>query len=151
MKSEKNKKESSAKEDVFIQRIIDLLISAIKNLPAARKIRQKIMLPSTKGYSFRYTDEIIYCTAADHFTIFYLVDKSELIVCMNLKDVQAILPEDGFMRIHDSNIINLNEVKEYIKGDGGIVIMYNGKELNVARSHKEELLRGLKESCCQLR
>ena len=55
--------------------------------------------------------------------------------------MEEILECYPFMRVHNSYIVNINEVEKYIKGEGGYLIMSNGVSINVSRSRKELLLR----------
>ena len=56
-----------------------------------------------------------------------------------MKYFEELLPEE-FCRVHQSHIINLRHVKKFIKGDGGIVIMHDGTEIDVSRRKKDEVL-----------
>jgi two-component system, LytTR family, response regulator len=51
-----------------------------------------------------------------------------------------------FFRIHKSFLVNLVHVREYLRGDGGTVIMSNNMELEVSRRKKEQFLSKIKES-----
>ena len=46
-----------------------------------------------------------------------------------------------FVRVHHSNIVNLNEVTKYIRGEGGYLVMSDGTSVNVSRSRKESLMK----------
>ena len=48
-----------------------------------------------------------------------------------------------FIRVHNSYLVNLNEVTKYIRGEGGYLIMSNNSTVNVSRSRKEMLLSKL--------
>ncbi|KFE96868.1 LytR/AlgR family response regulator transcription factor [Chryseobacterium luteum] len=56
-----------------------------------------------------------------------------------LKEYEELLGEHGFESIHQSHLINLNELKSYIKKDGGFVIMSDGSQLPVSQRKKERL------------
>jgi two-component system LytT family response regulator len=49
------------------------------------------------------------------------------------------------MRVHNSHLINLNHVKKYTKGEGGIITMVDGSEVDVSRRKKNEFLKRLSE------
>jgi two-component system LytT family response regulator len=49
------------------------------------------------------------------------------------------------MRIHKSYLINLLHVKEYIRGEGGSVILSNNKEVEVARRKKDDFFIRMKQ------
>ncbi len=36
-----------------------------------------------------------------------------------------------FMRVHHSYLVNLNEIRKYIKGEGGNLIMSDGSSVDV--------------------
>jgi two-component system LytT family response regulator len=60
-------------------------------------------------------------------------------------DYEIILQDSNFFRIHKSSLINLRHIKEYQKGEGGFVVMSNGKSLEVSRRKKEPFLSRMKE------
>ena len=49
--------------------------------------------------------------------------------------------EYGFYRTHHSHLVNLNHVREFVRADGGYLVMSNKMKLPVSRSRREELLR----------
>jgi DNA-binding LytR/AlgR family response regulator len=56
-------------------------------------------------------------------------------------DIEMPLLNDySFFRIHHSSLINLKQVKKYICGEGGEVIMSNNKALQVSRTKKADFL-----------
>ena len=46
----------------------------------------------------------------------------------------------SFFRAHRSYLINMAHVKMYRKGEGGQIVMSNGDEIELARTHKDEFL-----------
>jgi two-component system LytT family response regulator len=56
-----------------------------------------------------------------------------------------LLKHAGFARIHKSFLVNLLHIKEYLRGEGGSVILSNGKELEVSRRKKEMFLAKMKD------
>ena len=47
----------------------------------------------------------------------------------------------SFIRVHNSYMVNLNEVDKYIRGEGGYLIMSDGSTVNVSRSRKDALMK----------
>ncbi len=84
---------------------------------------------------FLTSDEIIYCESDGNYTNIYLDNGKKLLISQTLKKVEEKLPEDTFYRIHNSFIINLNQVREYLKNDGYVVLM-NEKKIPVSRNRK---------------
>ena len=60
-------------------------------------------------------------------------------ISKTLKEYEELLKDQGFERIHQSHLINLNELKSYIKKDGGFVIMSDDSQLPVSQRKKERL------------
>lgn len=101
----------------------------------------KIALPTTKGFQIVQVSELFYCEAARNYTTFILKEGKKIIVGRNLKYFCERLLPFGFFRIHESFLINLSHMENYIKGRGGQVILSNGIALDVARNRKKELLK----------
>ena len=57
-----------------------------------------------------------------------------------LKYFEDALSESGFVRIHKSYLVNVNEIVKYVKGKGGSVILSNGQQVMVSASKKVALL-----------
>ncbi|MBZ0242624.1 MAG: LytTR family DNA-binding domain-containing protein [Bacteroidales bacterium] len=104
---------------------------------------KKIALPSTNGLELVKVKDIIYCQADVNYTIFHLADNKQILVSKPLKEYDEILSPQGFYRIHQSYLIKLGYVKKYVKGEGGTVILENGKELDVSRRRKEGFIQAI--------
>ena len=68
----------------------------------------------------------------------------------NKSDAQAIfslilLEDAGFVRIHKSYVVNLEHITEYLRGEGGSVLLTGGQEIEVSRRKKEVLMQRMKE------
>ncbi|MEO7523444.1 MAG: LytTR family DNA-binding domain-containing protein [Ferruginibacter sp.] len=99
----------------------------------------KIAIPSYQGISFISLNDILYAESSNNYTNLLMVDKKKLLISKTLKEVQTVLEDSHFLRIHRQYIINLNHVKQLNKNDS-IVTMINNDELPVARTQKELLI-----------
>ena len=117
------------------------LIDNLKNLNNAYS---KLAIPTTEGLLFINVTDIIFCQAESSYTTIYLKNKDKIVSSKTLKDYEDLLAQHSFYRVHHSFLINLYEVKRYLKGDGGTVVMNNGAELPVAKRKKDEFLKRLK-------
>ena len=120
---------------------LDLLFNNLKNITQPFS---KISIPTTEGIIFINTTDIIYIEAAGSYTKIFLKNNDTLVTSKNLKEFEEMLLHQSFFRIHHSYIINTNEIRRYIKGDGGIVIMSNAAELPVSKRRKEDFILRLK-------
>jgi two-component system, LytTR family, response regulator len=119
---------------------LDMLLQKLKH-PAIPV--NKIAIPTMEGFQLIAADSIITCESDSNYTYLFLKDKRKIIASRNLKDMEEILEDYPFVRIHHSHIVNINEVEKYIKGEGGYLIMSDGSSINVSRSRKELLLKRL--------
>jgi len=103
----------------------------------------KIALPTMEGLQMIPIDTIISCESDDNYTRLQLKNKKKILVTRSLKEMEEILEQHSFIRVHRFYIINLNEIEKYIKGEGGYLVMSDGNTIDVARNKKEMLLRKL--------
>jgi two-component system LytT family response regulator len=102
----------------------------------------KIAIPTTEGFELIPADQVVHCKADDNFTIVYLKNKSMKIACRSLKEMEEQLTDfDNFIRVHNSHMVNMNEVSKYVRGEGGYLVMSDGSTINVSRTRKEALLK----------
>jgi two-component system LytT family response regulator len=100
----------------------------------------KIALPTRNGYRFVKVKDIVRCEAENNYTHFYLQTNEKILVTRTLKDYENILQDNFFIRVHQSHLINVDYVEQYIKGDGGTAIMSDGSEVEISRRKKELFL-----------
>lgn len=105
----------------------------------------RLCLPTLKGFMVLKLEEIIYCEAERSYTIFHLEGNKTLTVSKPLFDYDHLLSDTSFLRIHKSYLINLYHVKEYQRGEGGLVIMSDNAEIEVSRRKKDQFLLKIKE------
>lgn len=106
----------------------------------------RLCLPTLKGFTILKLEEIVFCEAQRNYTIFHLVNNKKIIISKPLFDYERLLEGTIFFRIHKSFLINLLHAKEYIRGEGGVVIMSNGMDIDVSRRKKDQFLAKVKES-----
>lgn len=100
---------------------------------------KKIALPVADGLHFVALDNIIYLEADSAYTHVVLKDNSKMLICKKLKDFETLLSNNtNFFRTHRSFIINTDSIKQYIKSDGGSIIMSNNIAIPVARERKDD-------------
>ena len=126
-----------------INQQLDILLQKI-NQPSAPV--QKIALPTMQGLELVSIDSIINCSANSNYTEFFLTDKRKILVSRTLKEIEELLEDHSFLRVHHSHIINLNAITRYVKGEGGYLIMNDGSTVDVSRSRKEILMQKLQPS-----
>lgn len=101
---------------------------------------QRIALPTAEGIHFVQLGEIIHCESLGSYTKFHLQKGPAIVVSRLLKEYEEILDNFFFFRVHQSSIVNLDQIKKYVRGDGGQVWMSDGTEIEVSRRRKEDFL-----------
>lgn len=103
----------------------------------------KIAMPTMEGLQMIPVDSIISCESDSNYTILFLKNKKKTIVSRTLKEIEELLEDHSFIRVHRCYLANLNEVEKYVKGEGGYLLMSDGTTIDVARNKKELLLKKL--------
>lgn len=102
----------------------------------------KIAIPTSEGFELIPVELVLRCEADDNYTHLYLKNKTKIVACRTLKEMEEQLENfPSFIRVHHSYIVNLNEVNKYVRGEGGYLVMSDGSTVNVSRSRKDSLLK----------
>lgn len=120
---------------------LDILLQKLHQ-PATSNLR--IAIPTMEGLQMIPVDSIINCTSESNYTVFHLKNKQQLTTCRNLKEIEEMLETRSFVRVHNSFLVNINEIHKYVRGEGGYVVMSDGTHIDVSRSRKEMLLQKLR-------
>ena len=102
---------------------------------------KKIGLPNADGVKFVNFNEIISLEADGMYTKVSTLKDATILVSKPLKFFVDLLQKiNTFYRPHRSYLINLAYIKEYIKKDGGYILMENDKTISISKDKKDEFL-----------
>lgn len=104
--------------------------------------KKKVTINTDGKLIFIDADDILLVSGDGNYSTIELLNNQKIVVTKKLKEVNTLLPQDHFFRIHNSYIINLNHLKEFIKSDG-YVVLTNNKKIPVARQRKSDFLEKL--------
>ncbi len=105
------------------------------------KLQDTIALSTQEGLLFVKIDDIMYLEASSNYTMIVMHDKSKHLASKTLATFEEVLQDNTlFFRSHKSNIVNLKFIKQYIRGEGGELIMLDGKNIPLSRTKKQEFL-----------
>ncbi|WP_273569049.1 LytR/AlgR family response regulator transcription factor [Maribacter halichondriae] len=105
----------------------------------SNSLDKKIMFSTDGKLLFLESDEILYAESDGNYSTIFLADGQKIVLTKKLKEVNDMLPQESFFRIHNSYIINLNKIKEFLKTDGYVVLKSNHK-IPVSRQKKSDFL-----------
>lgn len=112
----------------------------LKNFYNQHCHRHTITLATSDGLMFVAVNQIVRLEAMGSYTQFYLNTGKKIMVSKHLKEYEQLLDEEEFCRIHQSHVINLNEVTQFVKADGGYVILKDQTKLKVSPNRREYFL-----------
>ncbi len=118
-----------------IRKVIESISPASEN--------KKVAIPLSGKTIFVETEDIIYCKSSGNYSEIYFKDHKTEILSKKLKEVEALFHNDTFFRVHNSYLVNLIYIKEFIKSDGQYVVLDDGTTVPVSRTKKQPLMQAL--------
>ncbi len=83
---------------------------------ALPKDKEYISVKADYKVSLVRIDEIVYLESEGEYVRMHLADGSAITTLFRLKNMEAALPSERFMRVHRSYIVNLRRIRSYVKG-----------------------------------
>jgi len=105
----------------------------------------KIALPMQSEIRYVALSEIIRCEADNTYTFFILTNEEKILVSKSLKEYADLLRPNGFLRTHQSHLVNPKYVKSWLKEDGGILLLTSGEKIPVSKPNKETVKQALQQ------
>lgn len=85
------------------------------------------------------TDDIVYIKAKASYSVFVLVNKTEILASQPLAIYHELLQNADFFRVHKSFLVNLIHIVEIIKT--GDIIITGGTEIPIAKENIKPLIQ----------
>ena len=120
------------------EKINERIDKFIKNINAPEDVK-KIALADDGGYTMVNINDIIRCEASGNYTGFYVKNYKPLTISRTLKYFEDLLPNHMFVRVHQSHLVNLEEVKKYYTTDGGYLLMNDDSTVSISRRKRIDL------------
>ena len=106
---------------------------------------RKFGFPISTGIQFYDLDQVIYAKAEDNVAEVYLKDHKPIKLTKTLSWLEAQLEGSCFCRVHHSYLINFDHMSEYIRNEGGFVVMSNKKAISISRRKKDTFLQQMED------
>ena len=103
----------------------------------------KIALQMQSEIRYVTLSEIIRCEADNTYTYFFLANSEKILVSKSLKEYADLLRPNGFLRTHQSHLVNPKYVKSWLKEDGGVLLLTSGEKIPVSKPNKETVKQAL--------
>lgn len=106
------------------------------------RLPQKIALTTLNTVTFEETNNILYFEADGAYTKVILMNGQPKVVSKPLKYFETLLTDcDDFFRCHKSYMVNVMHITEYIKSNGGSLIINKKHEISISHDRVDELMR----------
>lgn len=99
---------------------------------------KKIILKTLNTIHVIEVDDIIRCESDRNYTIFHMKDGDNVLISRSMKEYHEMLAEYGFLRIHNSHLINLKYVKRFLR-DELICVLKDNSNIPVSYRKRDEL------------
>lgn len=105
----------------------------------------KIALQMQTEIRYVALSEIIRCEADNTYTHFFLSSDEKILVSKSLKEYADLLRPNGFLRTHQSHLVNPKYVKSWLKEDGGILLLMSGEKIPISKPNKDTVKKALQQ------
>ncbi len=104
------------------------------------QLPERISLHTMEKITIVKIADIVRCEADSNNTLFVLNSGKTIFVTKTLKEYEKLLAGHDFYRSHQSHLINMDHIREYVRKDGGYLMMKNGDHVPVAVRKKVEMI-----------
>jgi two-component system LytT family response regulator len=129
-------KRSEKKKNLQLENLLQLL--------QEQKEDHRIALATIKETRFIRTTDIVRCESSNNYTIFFLSNGEKLTASRPIFEYEELLKSYGFIRCHQSHLVNRKYVKSWVKEDGGYLLLDNGHQVPVSKNKKDVVTWALK-------
>jgi two-component system LytT family response regulator len=102
-----------------------------------KKDQHRIALTSAKETRFIRTLDIIRCESSNNYTTFFLFGHEKIMTSKPIFEYEEILVNYGFIRCHQSHLVNKRHIKSWVKEDGGFLLLDDNTQVPISRQKKE--------------
>jgi two-component system LytT family response regulator len=82
---------------------------------------------------------IVRCEADNTYTKFILSTGEQILVSKTLKEYADMLTGHGFLRTHQSHVVNVSYVKSWLREDGGSLLLTDHTKVPVSKVNREKV------------
>ncbi len=119
-----------------------LLNETLKN---HHKPSERLALHSQDKIHIVNISDIIRCESSVNYTIFHFPNNKQMVVSKTLKEFEDLLTDLKFFRVHQSHLVNSRYIREFVKSEGGHLIMNDGSLVPVSTRKRADVIKMLDE------
>lgn len=115
-------------------------LELLKDQMTEKKPLKRLALNTLEKIHIASIEDIVRLESNVNYTMFHFADGGRLLVTKTLKEFDGMLSDQGFIRVHQSHLINSEYLKEYVKTDGGYLVMTDKSEVPVSTRKKNMVM-----------
>lgn len=116
-----------------------------ESLKQSHKVQERLALHAQDKIHIVQIADIIRCESNVNYTEFFFTNSKRIVVSRTLKDFEDILGDLGFFRVHQSHLVNTKMIQEFVKVEGGHLIMSDGKMIPVSTRKRADVVKMLEQ------
>lgn len=101
----------------------------------------KVALPLNGKTVFVKQFDISHCKAEGNYTSLYMNNGEHYFLSKKIKDVATLIDSDFIIRVHQSYLVNIHFIKEYVKNEGYYLVMEDHTNIPVSKANRAYLQR----------
>jgi two-component system LytT family response regulator len=102
--------------------------------------QHRIALHTSEEIKIVNIKDIVRCESDNNYTYFHFLNGSKFLVTRTLKSFDILLSPHRFLRVHQSHLVNLNQVRSYMRSEGGYLLMADKSHVPVSVRKKAEVM-----------
>lgn len=131
--------------DVQLDKALDTaldLVTTVQRSQRSRPSNRQVALRLHNGLAVLHVDDIIHVRSNDDIIEVHLWNRTRITLSRSLKTVEAQLSSEGFIRVHQSFLVNPQHITHYVKKGGEqLLLLSDGRTIPVSKRLKENVLR----------
>ena len=101
----------------------------------------KIAIATMEGILFIPVKDIVRVESESNYSTLFLLGGKKIVVSKTLRIIEEMLAPYRFFRPHKSHLINLQYIIKYIKGEGGMIVLADGSQVEVSRQRRADFMK----------
>lgn len=107
------------------------------------KPNERLALHSQDKIQIVEINSIIRCESSVNYTTFFFADGEQVVVTRTLKEFEDLLTDQGFYRVHQSHLVNTRFIREFVKSEGGHLVLRDKTLIPVSVRKRPEVMKML--------
>ena len=130
---------ASQQGNSLLQQQQQLMIAGSQKQTGQSDMESRMVLATQESLQVIQLKDIVYCQSEGGYTWFNLTSGEKILISKPLKYYDDLLPEEWFLRPHQSYLVNIKYVDKYLKV--GDLILKDKTEIPVSSRRREQIVQ----------